>query len=158
MEYMRRGGDEMEKTLLIIKPDGVERGLVGEIIGRIERKGLKISAMKLEKISLERAGEHHAEHREKVFYEELIEFITSSPVVLAVIEGEQAIATVRKMAGKTRALEAEAGTIRGDFAMDTTKNIVHSSDSEESAIREIKIFFKEEEIMSYELYLEPWIY
>ena len=148
----------MEKTLLIIKPDGVERGLVGEIIGRIERKGLKLSALKLDIIGLEKAKRHYAEHEGKVFYDSLINFITSSPVVLAVVEGEKAIATVRKMAGATRALEAEAGTIRGDFAMDTTKNIVHSSDSVESAEREIKNFFSPEEIMSYKLYLEPWIY
>lgn len=148
----------MEKTLLIIKPDGVERGLVGEILGRIERKGLKLAALKLEKIDNEKAGKHYAEHKGKPFYLDLIEFITSSPVVLAVIEGEKAIATARKMAGATRALEAEAGTIRGDFAMDTTKNIVHTSDSVESAEREIKNFFREEEIMSYKLYLEPWIY
>ncbi len=148
----------MEKTLLIIKPDGVERGLVGEIIGRIERKGLKLSALKLDIIGLEKARRHYAEHEGKVFYDSLINFITSSPVVLAVVEGEKAIATVRKMAGATRALEAEAGTIRGDFAMDTTKNIVHSSDSVESAEREIKNFFSPEEIMSYKLYLEPWIY
>jgi len=148
----------MEKTLLIVKPDGVERGLVGEIIGRIERKGLKITALKLDRISREKAQSHYAEHRGKDFYGDLIEFITSSPVVLAVVEGEQAIATLRKMAGATRALEAEAGTIRGDFAMDTTKNIVHTSDSGESAEREIKNFFNSEEIMSYKLYLEPWIY
>lgn len=148
----------MEKTLLIIKPDGVERGLVGEILGRIERKGLKIAALKLSKIDVEKAGIHYGEHRGKPFYRDLIEFITSSPVVLAVIEGEEAIATLRKMAGATRALEAEAGTIRGDFAMATTKNIVHTSDSPESAKKEIANFFKEEEIMSYELYLEPWVY
>jgi len=148
----------MEKTLLIIKPDGVERGLVGEIIGRIERKGLKISALKLDIISIEKARLHYAEHEGKGFYDSLINFITSSPVVLAVVEGEEAIATVRKMAGATRALEAESGTIRGDFAMDTTKNIVHSSDSPESAEREINNFFNREEIMSYKLYLEPWIY
>ena len=148
----------MEKTLLIIKPDGVERGIVGEIIGRIERKGLKLAALKLEKIGNEKAGRHYAEHKGKSFYLGLIEFITSSPVVLAVIEGDKAIATVRKMAGATRALEAEAGTIRGDFAMDTTKNIVHTSDSLESAEREIKNFFEEGEIISYKLYLEPWIY
>ena len=148
----------MEKTLLIIKPDGVERGLIGEIISRIERKGLKISALKLERVSREKAGIHYREHKGKEFYKDLIGFITSSPVVLAVVEGEKAIATVRKMAGATRALEAEAGTIRGDFAMTTTKNIVHSSDSPESAKREIKNFFKEEEVMEYKLYLEPWVY
>ncbi len=148
----------MEKTLLIIKPDGVERGLVGEIIGRIERKGLKLSALKLDIIDREKARLHYAEHEGKEFYDSLINFITSSPVVLAVVEGEKAIATMRKMAGATRALEAEAGTIRGDFAMDTTKNIVHSSDSAESAEREIENFFKPEEVMSYKLYLEPWIY
>ncbi len=148
----------MEKTLLIIKPDGVERGLVGEILGRVERKGLKISALKMEKISIEKAKYHYAEHKGKDFYKSLMEFITASPVVLAVVEGEKAIATIRKMAGATRALEAEAGTIRGDFAMDTTKNIVHTSDSPESAEKEIENFFNKEEIMTYKLYLEPWIY
>lgn len=148
----------MEKTLLIVKPDGVERGLIGEILGRVERKGLKISGLKLENVSVEKAALHYGEHKDKVFYKKLIEFITSSPVVLVVVEGEQAIATIRKMAGATRALEAESGTIRGDFAMDTTKNIVHTSDSLESAAREIKNFFKDDEIMDYKLYLEPWIY
>lgn len=148
----------MEKTLLIIKPDGVERGLIGDIISRIEKKGLKIAGLKLEMVDHEKAKKHYKEHKGKEFYPRLIEFITSSPVVLIVIEGDKAIATVRKMAGATKALEAEAGTIRGDYAMDLTKNVVHTSDSIESASREIEIFFKGNEIIEYRLYLEPWIY
>lgn len=148
----------MERTLLIIKPDGVQRGLMGNIISRIESKGLKISAMKLEKISEEKAGKHYAEHRDKGFYPKLIDFITSSPCLLAVIEGENAISALRKMAGKTNPIDSEMGSIRGDFAMSVTKNIVHTSDGPESAVREIENFFDEKEVHGYTLCTEKWVY
>jgi nucleoside-diphosphate kinase len=148
----------MEKTLLIVKPDGVQRGLIGNIISRIEMKGFKISAMKLEKISEEKAGNHYAEHKDKGFYSELIDFITSSPSLLAVIEGENVIAGLRKMAGKTNPLESDLGTIRGDFAVEVSQNIVHTSDGVESAKKEIENFFGKEEIEEYELCTEKWVY
>ncbi|WP_319205174.1 nucleoside-diphosphate kinase [uncultured Ilyobacter sp.] len=148
----------MEKTLLIIKPDGVQRGLVGKILAKIEKKGFKISAMKLEKISEEKAGVHYAEHKGKGFYSELLEFITSSPSVLAVIEGKNVIEGLRKMAGKTNPLEADLGTIRGDFAVVVSQNIVHTSDGPESSKREIENFFSEEEIQTHILCTEGWTY
>ncbi|WP_319370921.1 nucleoside-diphosphate kinase [uncultured Ilyobacter sp.] len=148
----------MEKTLLIIKPDGVQRGLVGRILARVEKKGFKISAMKLEKISKEKAEVHYAEHKGKGFYLELLEFITSSPCVLAVIEGKNVIEGLRKMAGKTNPLEADIGTIRGDFAVVVSQNIVHTSDGIESSKREIENFFKNEEIQEHILCTEQWTY
>ncbi|MGL4366188.1 nucleoside-diphosphate kinase [Cetobacterium sp.] len=132
----------MEKTLLIIKPDAVERKLVGEIIQRVERKGLEIKALKMEKISLEKAENHYIVHKGKEFYSNLINFITSGPLVLIVLEGKDCIKIVRNMAGSTSAVEAMPGTIRGDFSTDMLENIVHTSDSLESSEREIKNFFK----------------
>ncbi|MGL5202969.1 nucleoside-diphosphate kinase [Cetobacterium sp.] len=132
----------MEKTLLIIKPDAVERKLVGEIIQRVERKGLEIKALKMEKISLEKAENHYIVHKGREFYSNLINFITSGPLVLIVLEGKDCIKIVRNMAGSTSAVEAMPGTIRGDFSTDMLENIVHTSDSLESSEREIKNFFK----------------
>nr|WP_307776339.1 nucleoside-diphosphate kinase [uncultured Cetobacterium sp.] len=132
----------MEETLLIIKPDAVERKLIGEIIQRIERKGLEIKALKMENISLEKAKKHYEVHKDKDFYRGLIEFITSGPVVLMVIEGKNCVEIVREMAGSTSPKEAVPGTIRGDYSMDILKNVVHTSDSLESSKREISIFFK----------------
>ncbi|MBC2852083.1 nucleoside-diphosphate kinase [Cetobacterium sp. 8H] len=131
----------MEKTLLIIKPDAVERKLIGSIIQRIEKKGLVIKALKMEKITLEKAEKHYKIHKGKDFYNDLIEFIISGPVVLVVIEGENCIQIVRHMAGSTSPIEAAPGTIRGDYSIDTLKNIVHTSDSIESSTREINNFF-----------------
>ena len=132
----------MEKTLLIIKPDAVERKLIGEIIQRIERKGLEIKALKMENITLEKAEKHYEVHKGKDFYNDLIEFITSGPVVLMVVEGINCIQIVRHMAGSTSPLDAIPGTIRGDYSMDTLRNIVHTSDSVETSTKEIKNFFK----------------
>lgn len=132
----------MEKTLLIIKPDAVERKLIGEIIQRVERKGLEIKALKMENITLEKAEKHYEIHKEKEFYNGLIEFITSGPVVLMVVEGVNCIRIVRHMAGSTSPIDAAPGTIRGDYSMDTLRNIVHTSDSVETSSREIKNFFK----------------
>ncbi|MGX1807251.1 nucleoside-diphosphate kinase [Nocardia sp. NPDC055321] len=133
-----------EQTLVLIKPDGVARGLVGEIITRIERKGLKIAALKLVNVSEEIAVEHYAEHRERPFFGSLIEFITSGPVVAAVLEGNRAIPAFRQIAGGTDPVEkAATGSIRGDFALETQFNLVHGSDSPESAKREIALWFPE---------------
>lgn len=132
----------MERTLLIIKPDAVERKLIGEIIQRIERKGLEIKALKMENITLEKAEKHYEVHKGKDFYNDLIEFITSGPVVLMVVEGINCIQIVRHMAGSTSPLDAIPGTIRGDYSMDTLRNIVHTSDSVETSTKEIKNFFK----------------
>lgn len=132
----------MERTLLIIKPDAVERKLIGEIIQRIERKGLEIKALKMENITLEKAEKHYEVHKGKDFYNNLIEFITSGPVVLMVVEGINCIQIVRHMAGSTSPLDAIPGTIRGDYSMDTLRNIVHTSDSVDTSTKEIKNFFK----------------
>lgn len=132
----------MEKTLLIIKPDAVERKLIGDIIQRVERKGLDIKALKMEKISLEKAEKHYEVHKNKEFYNNLINFITSGPLVLMVLEGKDCIKIVRTMAGSTSPSDAIPGTIRGDFSIDMLENIVHTSDSLESSEKEIKNFFK----------------
>ena len=131
-----------ERTLILIKPDGVRRGLVGEVISRIERKGLKLVAMDLRVADKDAAEEHYAEHKERPFYGELVDFITSAPLVAGVVEGPNAIAAWRQLAGGTNPVEAATpGSIRGDFALEVAENIVHGSDSPESAEREISIWF-----------------
>jgi len=136
-----------ERTFVMLKPDAVQRGLVGEIISRIERKGLKIIAMKMLRVDRALAERHYEVHRGKHFFEELVEFVTSSPVVAMVIEGEEAIKVIRRMMGTTNPFEAEPGTIRGDFGCDLTRNLIHGSDSPEMAAREIALFFQEGEIV-----------
>ncbi len=131
----------MEQTLILIKGDGVRRKLVGEIICRIEARGLDIADMKLMEVGTELAEEHYAEHREKPFFEELVEFITATPVVAMRVEGEGAIAVMRRLMGATNPAEAAPGTIRGDLALSLPDNLVHGSDSPESAERELKLFF-----------------
>jgi len=148
----------MEKTFVMIKPDGVQRGLIGEIISRIERKGLKIVAMKMLHISQELAQRHYAEHRGKPFFDSLISYITSGPVVAMVVEGKEAVKVMRSLVGKTNPIEASPGTIRGDYAMDVGRNVIHASDSIESANREISLFFDEEEIIEYKKFDEDWVY
>ncbi|HHX87581.1 MAG TPA: nucleoside-diphosphate kinase [Firmicutes bacterium] len=142
----------------MIKPDAVQRHLIGEIINRLEKKGLQLVALKMIRVSSELAARHYAEHRGKSFYESLISFITSGPVVAMVWEGEQAVAVVRKLVGATDPRSANPGTIRGDLAMFTGNNVVHASDSPESASREIELFFREQEIYNYRLAMEPWLY
>ncbi|RIH88318.1 nucleoside-diphosphate kinase [Calidithermus roseus] len=137
----------MERTYIMVKPDGVRRGLTGEIISRIERKGFKIVAMKKMVISREIAETHYGEHKGKPFFEGLVNFITSGPVVAMVVEGPQAISEMRRLMGATRPWEAAPGTIRADFATTVDENIIHGSDGPESAAREIGIFFKPEEII-----------
>ncbi len=129
----------MDKTLVLLKPDAVKRGLCGEVLRRLERQGLRICGLKMLRLSRELAEKHYAEHRNRPFFRELVEFITSGPVVAAIIAGEDAIFRVRHLIGDTRA--AAPGTIRGDFATSVTANIVHGSDSPESAVRELALFF-----------------
>ncbi|MCA9427157.1 MAG: nucleoside-diphosphate kinase [Candidatus Omnitrophica bacterium] len=136
-----------EKTLILVKPDGVARGLVGEVIGRFEKKGLKVAALKRLQLSKEKAETHYAVHKERPFFGELVEFITSGPIVAMVIEGPDAIGLCRKMMGATKPMEAEPGTIRGDFATAIQENIVHGSDGPDTAAYEIPIYFEESEII-----------
>jgi nucleoside-diphosphate kinase len=136
-----------ERTLFMVKPDGVARGLVGEIVSRIERRGLSIRAMRLLWVSPEQAADHYAEHSEKPFYPGLVEFITSGPVVAMVIEGDSAVSTVRGMMGATDPLDSAPGTIRGDFALEIGENIVHGSDSPANGEREIAIYFSEPDLV-----------
>lgn len=136
----------MQKTFVLVKPDGVKKNLIGEVISRFERRGLRVAALKMIKVTDEQAKKHYAEHSEKPFFGELIEFITSGPVAAMVIEGENAIKAVRGMMGATNPLDAVPGSIRGDYALTMSQNIVHGSDGEESAQNEINNFFKTEEI------------
>jgi nucleoside-diphosphate kinase len=136
----------IERTYAMVKPDGVKRGLVGEVVSRIEAKGFNIIGMKLMQISRETAEEHYGEHRGKAFFEGLVSFITSGPVVAMVIEGENAIAEWRKMMGATNPAEATPGTIRGDFASTIDENVAHGSDAPATAAREIGIFFNTDEL------------
>jgi nucleoside-diphosphate kinase len=139
----------MQRTLVLIKPDAVERGLAGEIIARLERKGLKIVAMRMLQMDKAMAERHYAIHEDKPFFRALVDFITSSPIIAAVVEGKKAVEVVRRMMGETDPLHAGPGTIRGDFGLDIEHNLIHGSDSEENAQQEISLFFSEEEILSY---------
>ncbi len=136
-----------ERTLVFVKPNGVERGLIGEIVARFERRGLKLRAAKLEQVSRELAEEHYAEHKGKGFFDGLVDFITSGPIFLMVLEGPSVVKVARDMMGATNPLEAGPGTIRGDFALDIGENVVHGSDSVESAEREIGLYFDESELV-----------
>ena len=148
----------MEKTFSMIKQDGIQRGLVGEILKRFEKKGIKIAAMKFMMISKDLAEKHYEAHKGKGFYDDLIRFITSSPVLAMVFEGEDVINIVRKLAGATSPEAALPGTIRGDYSLDVEYNLIHASDSPESAKREINLFFKDEEILNYDLLIAKWVY
>jgi len=139
----------VERTLVLLKPDAVARGLCGEIVSRFEKKGLRLAAMKLMKVDEDLAKRHYAMHEGKPFFQSLIEYITALPIVAMVLEGPNAIATVRTIMGATDPAKAAPGTIRGDFGLGISNNLVHGSDSEESAKREIALFFKEEEILSW---------
>lgn len=135
-----------ERTFIAIKPDAVQRGMIGKIVQRIEDKGYKIVALKMIQVSDEQAAAHYAEHYGKPFYPNLVRFITSAPIVAMVVEGESAISGMRQIMGKTNPANAEVGTIRGDFSPEMSFNVIHGSDSPESAAREIAIYFKPEEI------------
>ena len=131
----------MEKTLVLVKPDGVRRGLIGEVIKRIESNHLSIVAMKMMTVTKELANQHYAEHVEKPFFNELITFITSGPIVAMAVEGENAVSVTRKLMGATNPKDADPGTIRGDYGLEITENIVHGSDSTDSATRELALYF-----------------
>jgi len=133
----------MERTFVMLKPDAVQRRLIGELIGRIEAKNLNIVAMKMMRIEPQMAETHYGEHREKPFFKDLVDFVTSGPVVAMIIEGPNAISVMRAMMGTTNPFNATPGTIRGDFGLDLTQNLIHASDSPESAKREIALFFPE---------------
>ncbi|OYD09717.1 nucleoside-diphosphate kinase [Paludifilum halophilum] len=148
----------MEKTFIMVKPDGVQRGLIGEIISRFEKKGFQMVGGKLMTIPRELAEQHYTEHKERPFFGELVQFITSGPVFAMVWAGDGVIATARQMMGKTKPADADPGTIRGDFGITVGKNIVHGSDSPESAEREIALFFKDEEQVDYKKLVDEWIY
>ncbi len=146
----------MERTLIILKPDAVQRRLVGEILTRFERKGLRLAAMKLMKIERELAERHYEPHRGKPFYDSLVEFMTSEPVVALVLEGFSAVGVCRGLLGQTFGFEADPGTIRGDYGISNQYNLVHGSDSPETARREIELFFRPDEILDYRLADDAW--
>ncbi len=134
-----------QKTLVIIKPDGIQKNIIGEIISRIEKKGLKILNMKMMKLSRELAEKHYEEHRNKPFFKSLVNFITSAPIIVMIVEGKDVISIFRSMMGPTDPKNAAPGTIRGDYGTDVERNIIHGSDSIESAKREVDLFFPEEQ-------------
>ncbi|MEH2361605.1 nucleoside-diphosphate kinase [Nostoc sp.] len=148
----------MERTFLAIKPDGVQRGLVGEIIRRFETKGFTLVGLKFLKVSRELAEQHYGVHRERPFFGGLVEFITSSPVVAMVWEGDGVIASARKIIGATNPLTAEPGTIRGDFGLNIGRNLIHGSDAQETAQQEIALWFKDEELVNWQPHLTPWLH
>jgi nucleoside-diphosphate kinase len=148
----------VERTFIAIKPDGVQRRLVGEIVGRFESKGFKLVGLKVMSVSRELAEQHYDVHREKPFFSSLVNFITSSPVVAMVWEGEGVVASARKLIGATNPLSAEPGTIRGDFGISVGRNLIHGSDAVETAQREIALWFKEEELVSWEESIHRWLY
>ena len=147
----------MERTLILVKPDGVQRGLVGEIVARFERRGLKLIGMKFMQMSPELAGEHYGVHRERPFYNSLVEYITSGPIVAMAWEGNEAIAAARATMGATKPVDAAPGTIRGDFGMEIGRNLVHGSDSVENGLKEVALFFDEAELVSWSRVTDSWI-
>jgi nucleoside-diphosphate kinase len=147
----------MERTLILLKPDCVQRRLMGRVIARFEDKGLNIIAMKMMRVTPELAKEHYAEHVKKGWYPALESFITGGPIVAAVVEGLEAIRVVREMLGATSGLKAAAGTVRGDFSSSRQMNLVHGSDGPEAAMREIALYFRDEEICTYEPQITPWL-
>jgi nucleoside-diphosphate kinase len=148
----------MERTLVLVKPDAMQRGLAGEVITRLERRGLKLAGLKLMQVSKALARRHYAEHEGKPFFEGLITYITSSPIIAAVFEGTSAVEAARNTMGKTNPVNADAGTIRGDFGLETGRNLVHGSDSPESAAREIALFFADQEVLSYPRDVDRWVF
>jgi nucleoside-diphosphate kinase len=148
----------MERSIVLIKPDAVQRGLAGEIISRLEKKGLKIVAMKMLHMDKNLAQRHYTIHIGKIFFDDLVNFITSSPVIAIIFQGKNAVEIIRQMMGETDPAKARSGTIRGDFGVDIGHNLVHGSDSLENAVKEIDLFFSEEEIFNYDRELDTWIY
>lgn len=147
----------MERTFIIIKPDAVQRGLIGEMIQRFERRGLKIVALRLKQVDESLARRHYAEHEGKGFFNGLISYITSAPVVAMVVEGTNAVAAVRQMVGSTKPSEAAPGTIRADFGLEIGRNLVHASDKVETAVREIELWFGDD-LTSWQRAEDPWVF
>jgi nucleoside-diphosphate kinase len=147
----------MERTLILVKPDGVQRGLIGSIIGRFEQRGLKLAGMKFMQMSTELAANHYAVHQGKPFYESLVEYIVSGPIVAMVWEGKNAVAAARMTMGGTNPSEAAPGTIRGDFGMEIGRNLVHGSDSPENAVKEVDLFFTADELVDWQRDSDRWI-
>lgn len=147
----------MEKSLVLIKPDAIQRGLTGEIVTRLERKGLKIIAMKMLQMDKSLAQRHYAIHKDKAFFDRLVDFITSSPTIAIVFQAKDAVGVIRRTIGATDPVKAQAGTIRGDFGLDIEHNLVHGSDSAENASKEIELFFSTEEIIDYHKDVNKWI-
>ncbi|MGD2065422.1 MAG: nucleoside-diphosphate kinase [Dehalococcoidia bacterium] len=148
----------MERSLVLVKPDAIQRGLAGEIISRLEEKGLKIVAMKMVHMDKDLAQRHYAIHKRKAFFNDLVNFITSSPIIAIVFQARNAVEIIRQMMGETDPGKARSGTIRGDFGIDIGHNLVHGSDSLESASKEIELFFQTEEIFDYDRELDTWLY
>jgi nucleoside-diphosphate kinase len=148
---------DVQRTLLLVKPDGVQRQLVGRVLTRFEERGLKLVGLKLVQVDRALAERHYDVHREKPFFRGLVEFITSGPLVAAALEGPNAVAIVRAMNGATRPHEAEPGSIRGDLAVETAQNLVHASDSEETAATELALWFRPEELLAYEREIDRWV-
>jgi nucleoside-diphosphate kinase len=148
----------MQRTLVIVKPDGVQRGLIGPILTRLEARGLKVVGLKLVQVSQELAARHYAEHEGKPFYEGLLRYITSAPVVVACVEGSSAVQMVRNSVGATNPLNAAPGTIRADLALDIGRNLIHASDAPETADRELALWFGPNELVSYSRELDRWIF
>lgn len=151
------GGINMERTFLMVKPDGVQRSLIGKIVAKFEEKGFQLIGAKLMMIDSELAEKHYQEHKEKPFFPELVDFITSGPVFAMVWEGKNVVQVARNMMGKTNPAEAASGTIRGDYGVNVSMNVIHGSDSLESAEREIQLFFNEEELLTYNKDINRWI-
>lgn len=147
----------IERTLVLVKPDGVQRGLVGQILGRLERRGLKLVGLRMLQVDEALAKRHYAEHAGKPFFAGLRDFITSSPLVAAVFEGEDAVALVRRTMGATNPIDADPGTIRGDFGVDLGRNVIHGSDSPESGERELALFFAPDQVLSWQRDAERWM-
>ena len=148
----------MERSLVLIKPDAIQRGLAGEIISRLEKRGLKIVAMKMLHMDKNLAQRHYDIHKGKAFFDDLVNFITSSPVIAIVFQGKNAVEIIRRMMGETDPAKAQSGTIRGDLGIDIGHNLIHGSDSLENASKEIDLFFSTEEIFNYDRELDKWIY
>ncbi len=147
----------MERTLILVKPDGVQRGLIGEIVARFERRGLKLTGLKLLQMSRELAERHYAVHQGRPFYAGLVEYITSGPVVAMVWEGKNAVAAARATIGATNPVAATGGTIRGDLGLEIGRNLVHGSDSPENAVNEVNLFFAAEEVIGWDRTVERWV-
>ena len=148
----------MERSLVLVKPDGVQRSLVGEVISRLERRGLRLVAARFMQVSQELAETHYAIHQGKPFYAGLIQYITSAPVMAMVWEGPQAIAAVRQTMGSTKPIEATPGSLRHDFALEVGRNLTHASDSLESGINEVALWFKAKELVSWDRSIDPWVF